>query len=244
MTNREILILVPARYQSFRFLGKPLTNIAGKSLIHRVWNNLDEKEVDVCIVTDDERIEKHVLSFKGRVCRIDDNVSTGTERVHLCYKKYFQDSKKQFIVNVQGDEPFIKGRDVVRLASFHEKNTFDITTFVRAEKSCKDFNNSNRVKVAYTAENHKCHYFSRSPIPFSGEKSWFLHIGIYCFTPESLQHMSQTKESPLEKTERLEQLRALEEGMSVGALITKTPSGSVDSPEDIPVIERMILDKS
>ena len=102
MPNGEILVLVPARYQSLRFPGKPLANISGKSLIRRVWDNLcEEKGLDVCIVTDDARIEKHVLDFGGRVRLIDDNVSTGTERVYLCYKKYFQDNEKQFTKSCQ-----------------------------------------------------------------------------------------------------------------------------------------------
>ena len=150
----------------------------------------------------------------------------------------------QKVVNVQGDEPFLKGRDVIRLVNFHKKSTFDITTLIKAKNNREDFDDPNRVKVAYTADNHKCHYFSRSAIPFNSEKCWFLHIGVYCFTPQSLKQMSQVPPSPLEKAEKLEQLRALEEGMNVGAVITETPSLSVDSPEDILGIERRILGQS
>ena len=246
MVNGKILVLIPARYQSMRFPGKPLANIAGKSLIHRVWDNLctDKEKLDVYVVTDDEKIEKHVLEFGGRVYRIDNNVLTGTDRVYLCYKNYLQNKGNPFIVNVQGDEPFIKGRDVIELTKFHEKSNFDITTFVHSKGSLKDIQDPNQVKVAYTEETCECHYFSRSMIPFSHEKAlFFLHVGIYCFTPQSLEQMSMFGPSPLEKSEKLEQLRAIENGMRIGAMAMETPSLSVDSPKDIINIERIVLDQ-
>jgi len=260
MSETRALILIPARYASSRFPGKPLAMIAGKSMIQRVYESCsllsdtlrskDEKSmknlfVEVAVVTDNERIEKHVADFGGKVIRIDDDVPSGTERIYLAYKRFFSQKKIDFIINVQGDEPLLLGSDLLELLGFHLQHpNYSITTLVRAMDDFSDFEDPNRVKAVFNSADGHCLYFSRSPVPYSREqgvlKNWFLHIGVYCYKTQVLEHFCSLDEGELEKVERLEQLRALGAGMSIGATVINHELIGVDTPEDIKQVEGVL----
>ena len=136
----NILVLIPARYQSSRFPGKALATINGKSMIRNIYEKVCKDGLDeVYVVTDDERIEQHVLEFNGKVCRVNDSVATGTERIYLAYKRFFENRKFDFVINLQGDEPSIEASLLLDLAKFHAKHSFDITTLVTNPRKSDDF---------------------------------------------------------------------------------------------------------
>ena len=235
------LILVPARYGSSRFPGKPLAKIHGRSMISYLVDNCKNTGFDYAIVTDDDRIEEEVKSLGASVVRVDDDIQTGSERIALAYERYFEEKNYEYIINVQGDEPLLKADTLKSLADFHTKNPFyDITTLVKPRLSSEDeFQNSNVVKCIKT-ENGKCLYFTRCSAPFNrdkGEHRWFQHIGVYCYKVDSLKKFVTLPMSTLEKTECLEQLRALENNMSIGALESNVNLIGVDTPEDLKKVE-------
>ncbi len=249
MEHKKILILIPSRYHSSRFEGKPLADIMGKSLIQRVYEGCKsaglghsgkfDQEFTVCVVTDDQRIEDHVNGFNGKVVRVDEEVASGTLRIHMAYQKYFHGKDDyDVILNVQGDEPLVNGDDLVSLSEFHLLSKFSISTMVK-EKSLKDraIENPDKVKAIYSKESGRCFFFTRGVVPYDREsescQSWFLHIGIYAYSPKSLSEYCFLAPSYYEKIEQLEQLRALENGMSIGAIETHHQFIGVDRPEDI-----------
>lgn len=247
---QKALVLIPARYQSSRFPGKPLVPLLGQSLISRVYQNMqlktssdgeeDEVALDVWVVTDDDRIEKHLQGLGAQVCRVDDNVVSGSERIALSFKRYFKKSDYKLVINVQGDEPLLTSQEVIRLAQFHLKNKFDIATIYRTVSG--DLDNPNRVK-AVVGDNGRCLYFSRAQVP-SGEGNWKQHIGIYSYLPDALEKFASLPPSKLELREMLEQLRALEAGMTIGAIETTLELIGVDTPHDINVVEGVLRGKS
>ena len=235
------LVLIPARHASSRFPGKPLVSLLGKPMIQRVWENVAHF-FDAYVVTDD-RIEAAVKDFGGNVVRVDDDVESGTLRIALAYERFFKDKDYEFVVNVQGDEPLLGGDDLERLVSFHRNSQFDVTTLLKKEKSLDEFNNPNRVKAVFSEKTGECHYFSRAPVPFhrdSKPESWWLHVGVYSYTPESLVKACSLKTSPLEQLERLEQLRFLENSMRIGAVETKSILLGVDVPDDVAKVEERL----
>jgi len=251
--NKNCLILVPARFASTRFPGKPLANILGKSMIERVYENLIKSNQNtqfnftVSVVTDDDRIEDHVHGFKGNVIRVDDQVSTGSERIYLGWQRFYKNDNYDLIINVQGDEPLVDPSLLERLASFHLGSNFDIATVViRKDKRDESFEDPNKVKVIYQNDNGQCHYFSRSPIPFSRDKNdheWFLHVGIYSYKPSALEKFNHSPKSLYEGIESLEQLRCLECGQKIGAIESQDTFIGVDTPDDIKRVEGVLRGK-
>lgn len=246
--EKDVLILIPARYASTRFPGKPLAQIDGKSMVQRVVENCQKTGFECCVVTDNEEIEAHVRSF-GHVCRVDDDVSSGSERIALAYERYYRQHGKEFsyIINVQGDEPLIESQLLQNLAAFHKGHPYDIATVIKRisidNHDEAEFRDPNRVKTIWSKESGQCHYFSRSPIPFnrSGElKFWNLHIGVYCYKVESLFKFLSLEHTLLDRTEQLEQLRALDHGMTIGAIETSHQLVGVDCLEDIKKVEGVL----
>ncbi len=234
----QVLILIPARYESSRFPGKPLAKICGKPMIQHVYETCQSLGVDSFVVTDNDEIENCVKEF-GKVIRVDDEVETGTQRIALAYERFFADKGYQFIVNVQGDEPLIEKRVLEKLIKTHQNVNRDIMTVIRKNSSIEDFNNPNIVKVATSSQGH-CHYFSRASIPFHrGEEFEFFHqhVGLYSYTRESLRFYKESELSKNELKESLEQLRALDAGLSFGFIESKTKLIGVDVPEDIQKVE-------
>ena len=204
--NNKILILIPARYQSSRFPGKPLKTILGKSVIQRVYENCSDKlydnslDITAVVVTDSDEIESHVKGFGGDVCRVDDLVESGSERIYLAYKRNFSSREFELIVNVQGDEPLITSTDISQLICFHLKSSFDIATMVKGSKSSnEELNNPNKVKVIYSPKTSRCLYFSRQAIPYFSKDDtndlWYHHMGVYSYRPNKLEEFFNAERS-------------------------------------------------
>jgi 3-deoxy-manno-octulosonate cytidylyltransferase (CMP-KDO synthetase) len=240
----KTLILVPARFGSSRFPGKPLAKIHNKSMISYVVDNCKKSGFDYAIVTDNDEIEKEINRIGGDVVRVDDDVTTGSERIALAYQRYFKNKNYDFIINVQGDEPLLSGDIISQIGKFHQENKFDIVTAVKVRKSSDEmYLNSNVVKCVLANITNQCLYFSRQSIPFARdvkEFNWNQHIGIYSFKPEALEKFVKFPESDLEKLEKLEQLRALENGLTIGATKIDIELIGVDTPEDIHKIEGVL----
>lgn len=246
--NTKTVVLIPARYNSSRFPGKPLALIAGVSMIERVYKNCKLSGFECAVVTDDDRIEEHVKNFGGKVLRVDDDVPSGSERIALAFERYYKNKDVEIIINVQGDEPLLNGEVLHELASFHAKSPYEIGTLIRPRSSDEnDFQNPNVVKAVYSEESQKCLYFSRASLPYSRDQlvahKWYQHIGVYSYKASALESFVKLSESPLEVMERLEQLRALENGMSIGAVVAGQRLIGVDVPEDIKKVEEVLSEK-
>lgn len=241
----SVIILIPARYASSRFPGKPLAKIKGISMIERVFKNCQASGLETAVVTDSDEIEAHVKSFGGTVVRVNDDVPSGSERIALAYDRFYKNKNPKLVINVQGDEPLLKGEILKELATFHEKSEFQVTTLVR-ERSSKedDFKNPNVVKALFVPKSGECLYFSRQSIPFDREGgkefSWHQHIGVYSYRPHALLEFVKLPMTRLEDLEKLEQLRALENNMRIGAVITTQKLMGVDVPEDIKKVEGVL----
>ncbi len=236
------VILIPARFQSTRFPGKPLVSIAGKSMIERVYENCSSSGFKTAVVTDHDEIESAVRGFGGMVLRVDDDVPSGSERIALAYERYFSQTPASLIINVQGDEPLLKGETLKALAHFHLQSEFDIATLIRARGTGEeDFKNPNVVKAAWSVASGQCLYFSRQSIPFDrdgqGNIPWYQHIGVYSYRPMVLSQFVKLPQSSLESAEKLEQLRALENRFTLGAVLTSEKLIGVDVPLDVMKVE-------
>lgn len=238
----RVVILIPARFQSSRFPGKPLAKIAGISMIERVYRNCLESGIPTYVVTDHDGIEQHVKDFGGKVLRVNDNVPSGSERIALAYERFLKAENPDLVINVQGDEPLLKGNVLKELSEFHLSSDFAIATLLR-ERSVKDedFKNPNVVKAVYSPLSKQCFYFSRESLPYDRDGgrdySWYQHIGVYSYRPQSLSAFVKLPMSTLEDLEKLEQLRALENQMTIGAVLTTQKLTGVDVPEDIKKVE-------
>lgn len=246
----QIVVLIPARYSSSRFPGKPLAPIDGKSMIERVYENALTSGFETFVVTDDERIETAVKQFGGQVLRVDDDVETGSERIILAFERYLKQQNVQYIINVQGDEPLLKGNELKSLIDYQKDSGVDIATMVRKRSSKEDseaFKNPNVVKVIYEKDSGACFYFSRASIPFDrdqkNEFSWFQHVGVYSYSVNALMKFKNLRVSYYENLEKLEQLRALEAGLKFGAIETKLNLIGVDTPADIQKVEGVLRGK-
>lgn len=242
------LILIPARFASTRFPGKPLTPILNKTMIERVYQNAASSGAHTVVVTDSAEIEKEVKLFGGNVCRIDDDVPSGSERIGLCYERFYKDEKFDLVINVQGDEPLLPGSELKKLIAFHHQSKFDITTLVRKRVDAEGFLDPNRVKAVLGA-NGECLYFSRASVPHyrdnvGGSGEWYLHIGVYSYRPAALKRFLSLPMSRLEAIEKLEQLRALENGMKIGAIESGHDLIGVDTPEDVLKVEGVLRGKT
>lgn len=236
------IVLIPARYQSTRFPGKPLSLIKGKSMIQRVFENVASSGFESAVVTDDARIEEHVAKFNGKVLRVDDNVPSGTERIAIALERFYE-NKYKFAINVQGDEPLLKGDTLKKLVKFHQENqTYGVTTLYR-KRFDKEIENPDIVKIALSDTSGECLYFSRSGIPYDRDKEgrvWYQHIGVYCYQAEVLKKFTTLEQTSLEKCEKLEQLRALENKIKIGAIEVDYDLIGVDRLEDIKLVEKFL----
>ena len=241
----NILGIIPARYASSRFPGKPLVMIDGKSMIQRVYEQaLKCKELSsVIIATDSEIIEKHVRTFDGNVSMTSVHHNSGTERCNEVIEKLdmVQADPDTVVINIQGDEPFIDPRQISQLAEMFSDQDIQIATLIKRIKSDDELNNSNVVKVIFD-KNFKAIYFSRFSIPFYRgknreewlkERAYFKHIGIYAYRAPVLREIAKLQGSPLEKAESLEQLRWIENGYAVHVRETEIESFSIDTPADL-----------
>ncbi len=253
LNELRVLVLIPARYASSRFPGKPLAKISKKSMIQRVYENClgikDQLEHSVVsVVTDDSRIEDHVKGFGGEVVRVDDDVASGSERIALALERFYSNQEWDFVINVQGDEPLIESNLLSRLAEYHSNSRFDLATVVKPFSGHEEeHSDSNKVKAIYSPVKGQCLYFSRAKLPYYRDdvkaQDWFLHIGIYSFRPKALKEFCKLEGSYYENIEKLEQLRALENGYTIGAVTTDMTLMGVDVPEDIAKLEGVLRER-
>lgn len=228
-------IIIPARYASTRFPGKPLVDIEGKSMIRRVYDAARgvKGADDVIIATDDERIAEHVSTF-ATVVMTDPDHPSGTDR---CAEAYIKSGIKcDVVVNLQGDEPFIKPSQVSDLVKLFSQSETQIATLKKEIYDVDDIDDPNVVKVVCGTDG-KALYFSRSRIPYrrsaGSMQKYFRHIGIYAYRADSLLEITGLAPTMLEETEKLEQLRWLESGYHIAVTETHWQSPAVDTPEDV-----------
>ncbi len=235
----KTLGIVPARYASTRFPGKPLANINGKSMLQRVYERAQLTTLldDVIIATDDYQIFDHAMRFKANVIMTDPNHPSGTDRcaeVAKFLKQY------DLIVNIQGDEPFIEPASIDLVVELLQKQA-PIATLAKQIDSRADLENPNVVKITFD-DNRKALNFSRQPIPeLAGvplnqalkNGIFYKHIGLYGYNRATLLEITALPQSPREKAESLEQLRWLEAGYPIFVNFTQAKTMSIDTPEDL-----------
>lgn len=238
----KFVAIIPARYASTRFPGKPLAMLGGKPVIQRVYEQVTTVLPDAVVATDDERIFRAVEAFGGRAVMTSAEHRSGTDR---CYEAYCKLNRAyDVVINVQGDEPFIQPSQIESLMRCFDRPTTDIATLVRpfaAADGLTALENPNSPKVVIDSESCAL-YFSRSVIPYlrGVERSEWLtrhtfykHIGLYAFRAGVLATITALPPSPLEKAESLEQLRWLENGYRVGVGISDVETIGIDTPEDL-----------
>ena len=242
----NLLGIIPARYQSTRFPGKPLAMIHGKSMIRRVYEQATKAKSlsRVIVATDDAKIFDHVKQFGGEVMMTKTSHTNGTSRCQEVLQKLEKenpDFKTDAVINIQGDEPYIKPEQIDELASLFTDSKTDIATLVKMIDSYDDLFDTNTVKAVLNINGFAL-FFSRQAIPFNRDEaminwlntgSYYKHLGIYGYRSDVLNRLVLLEPSPLEKLEKLEQLRWLENGYRIKAAITDFDSISVDTPEDL-----------
>ena len=236
----KIIGIIPARYASTRFPGKPLADILGKTMIQRVYERVKmaERLCEVLVATDDERIFDCVTSFGGRAVMTDPELPNGTARCEQAVR--LSGLSADSVINIQGDEPLIDPLMIDEAAELLTENY--CVTLCRELYS--DFENPNTVKVVLSQENYAL-YFSRSLIPYKRNKSdlpVYQHIGIYGYSLEFLRKYVSLPNTPLSDAESLEQLKILEHGFRIMVKVTgsKRESVGVDTPEDLQRVREII----
>jgi len=231
----KFLGIIPARYASTRFPGKPLADMEGKPMIQRVYEQVQSTVDELVVATDDERIAKAVQHFSGRVILTSKDHQSGTDR---CYEAFLKTGGVfDVVINIQGDEPFIQPTQIELLKSCFLKTDTQIATLVKPFDSGSDIKNPNTPKVVLNKRNEVL-YFSRSVIPYIRDESvkwpvFYKHIGLYAYRSEVLKEITALPQSPLEIAESLEQLRWLQNGFSIKAAITDEETIGIDTPEDL-----------
>lgn len=230
----DTLIIIPARVASSRLPRKMLADIGGLPLIARTYLAVKEAEIgDVIVACDSEEIAEAITSVGGRAIVTDPALQSGTDRVFAGYIKYDLKKKFEYVINVQGDLPFLDPEFVRAAVEVVKGSTYDISTLATTITD-DSYLKENVVKpvIAFkTSRSGQALYFSRSPIPFSGP--FYQHVGIYCFKIAALKKFVALPQGRLEKIEKLEQLRALENGMTIGIkVVDRATPISVDTRED------------
>jgi 3-deoxy-manno-octulosonate cytidylyltransferase (CMP-KDO synthetase) len=245
----RILGVIPARYGSTRFPGKPLAMIGAKPMIQRVYEQASQcKSLSAVIVaTDDQRIYDAVVGFGGEVVMTSSVHKTGTDRCFEAVQKW--DNTCDVVINIQGDEPFIDPRQIGELANCFEHENTQIATLIKKADGEALFD-PNKPKVVVGKDGHAL-YFSREPIPhlrgveraaWSDQHNYYKHIGIYGYRLTALEAITKLEMGVLEQAESLEQLRWLENGFRIRVAVTKHEAFSIDTPEDLEKILTEIQD--
>ena len=258
----RILAVIPARHHSTRLPGKPLADIVGRTMVEHVYRRTEQAELvdQVIVATDDTRIRDTVTAFGGRSVMTSQDHPSGTDRV----AEVAEEIDADIIVNVQGDEPLIDPNAIdLAVAACQTSDGGVIASLRRAVTSAKELWDPNTVKVVCDREGHAL-YFSRWPIPFNAASNmniatlrerigddllpspgvFYVHIGLYVYPKRLLLELSRTEPSPLECLERLEQLRALENGIPIRMVLTSYQAISVDTPEDLEQVRRLLGKRS
>lgn len=243
----RILGIIPARYASSRFPGKPLIDLKGKTMIQRVTEGAAKSTLltDLIVATDDERIARTVEGFGGKVMLTDSGHPTGTDRCAEIVSRLSE--KYDVVINIQGDEPLVDARQLDQLLQAFNDQNVQIATLASRKIGMEDILNPNRIKLVVD-KNHSALYFSRSPIPnFANAKGepleiypFLRHIGLYAYRSEVLLELSALEETKLEQIESLEQLRWLYNGYSIKVVETEIETPNIDTPEDIDKVLALI----
>ena len=248
----KFIAIIPARYASTRFPGKPLALLGGKPVIRRVYEQVAGVLDDAVVATDDRRIYDAVLAFGGKAEMTSTEHRSGTDR---CWEAYCKQGKSyEVVVNVQGDEPFIRPAQLEALKRCFDDPETQIATLVKpfaAEDGLEALENPNSPKVVLDSRSRAL-CFSRSVIPYLRgvdrsewlrRHTYYKHIGIYAFRTGVLREVTALPQSPLELAESLEQLRWLENGYRIGVGITDFDTVGIDTPEDLERAERFLNEK-
>ncbi len=244
----KILGIIPARHASGRFPGKPLVDIAGKSMVRRVYEQALQCSLlgKVVVATDDERIFDHVLAFGGFAMMTSENHQSGTDR---CAEISAALPEFEVVINIQGDEPFINPEQIGKVAACFTDEKTELATLVKRIELDEELHNSNTPKVVLNNRSEAI-YFSRSVIPYiRGQQlqnwlqhhTFYKHIGIYGYRADVLQEITKLPVSSLEKAESLEQLRWIENGYRIKVAETEHETLAVDTPADLEKILKNIL---
>lgn len=237
------LAIIPARYESSRFPGKPLIDLKGKTMIQRVYEGVVSSNVfdKAVVATDDQGIFDHVLSFGGEAIITSKNHESGTDRCGEVIQKY---SDYDVVVNIQGDEPLVDKQQLEQLISAFDDSNVEIATLGTPKISKEEYNDSNRIKIVLD-HNNDALYFSRSAIPFERNKNkypFLRHIGLYGFKASVLSRLVSLEPTKLEKTESLEQLRWLFYGYKIRVVETLIETPNIDVPEDVEAVLQILKD--
>lgn len=253
------IVIIPCRFASKRFPGKPLQNLHGKPMIQHVYERASraKKIKDIFVATDNQKIYDEVRKFGGKSILTSESHQSGTDRIaEALLKLTFLESREKnldIIVNVQGDEPLIEPQMIDNVIEILEDDEADIGTLARKIDKAEDISNPNIVKVVFNKRGIAL-YFSRSPIPYyrdffykDGEIDLsqtniciYKHLGIYSYRKEILLNLVKLPTSPLEEAEKLEQLRALENGFKIKVKITPYETIGVDTPEDLEKVKNWL----
>ena len=236
----KILGIIPARYASSRFPAKPLVDIAGQTMIERVYRQVKKSKsiTKIIVATDHSKIFDHVISFGGNACMTSETHASGTDR---CFEVLTKENEQfDYVINIQGDEPFIAPEQIDLLASLLDGIT-ELATLSKKIEGSEQLFNPNIVKIVSSADG-KALYFSRSPIPhirnvdqteWLSRHNFYKHIGMYAYRADILKQITTLSISSLEKAESLEQLRWLENGYSINVVETDFETIGIDTPEDL-----------
>jgi 3-deoxy-manno-octulosonate cytidylyltransferase (CMP-KDO synthetase) len=236
----RVLGIVPARYASTRFPAKPLVDIAGKSMVEWVYSQAKKSSAlsKVVVATDNQKIYDHILKFGGDACMTSEDHVSGTDRCFEALQS--QREKYDYVINIQGDEPFIDPIQINLLASLLDGKTELATLAKQIEKEEQLFN-PNVVKIVFN-QLHDALYFSRSTIPhirnveqsdWLSKHAFYKHIGMYAYRTDILEKITQLDISLLEKAESLEQLRWLDNGFKIKVAETEIETIGIDTPQDL-----------
>ena len=253
----NVLILIPARYASTRFPGKPLAEIGGKPMIQHVVEKAQLVSQDAFVATDDQRIYDRDVGFGGKVVMTSADHKSGTDRCCEAYRHIVADYRKTYdvVVNIQGDEPFIQPSQLNAVKACFEDPTTQIATLVKpftADEPFAVLENVNSPKVVVN-KNWNALYFSRSIIPYqrnADREDWlkghtyYKHIGLYAYRTEVLREITALPQSSLELAESLEQLRWLENGYKIKVGISEVETIGIDTPQDLKHAEEFLKNRS
>lgn len=250
MNTLKYIAIIPARYASTRFPGKPLAILGGKPVIQRVYEQVSKVLTEVYVATDDDRIFQAVNQFGGRVVMTSSNHRSGTDRIQEAVEKI--QTQNDVVINVQGDEPFVHPSQIEALCQCFDYPTTQIATLGKPFSSMESVKNENSPKIVI--DNHgEALYFSRSVIPFvrGVESSEWLtrypflkHIGLYAYRREVLSEITQLPPSSLEVAESLEQLRWLQNGYHIRVAKTDIETVGIDTPNDLARAEAFLQEIS
>ena len=245
----KFLAIIPARYASTRFPAKPLALLGGKPMIQHVYERVSCVLDDVVVATDNQRIYDAVVRFGGRAVMTSPDHRTGTDRCLEAYQNFGVEA--DVVINVQGDEPFIAEEQILALMQCFDNPQTDIATLIKpfpTTTTYETLSNPNTPKVIVNPQGQAL-YFSRSVIPYlrgieqthwASHHTYYKHIGIYAYRIEALCKVTQLQQTSLELAESLEQLRWLENGLTIQTAITNIETIGIDTPEDLQKAEKYL----